>query len=73
MKFAKELERDLVPEWRLKYLDYKTGKKRLKAIGRALRNVDSTPRPRRRGTSILSSPFDSAPKYSYPNQDHARP
>jgi len=73
MKFAKELERDLVPEWRLKYLDYKTGKKRLKAIGRALRNVDSTPRPRRRGTSILSSPFDSAPKYSYPNRDHARP
>jgi SPX domain protein involved in polyphosphate accumulation len=23
MKFAKEIERDLVPEWRLKYLDYK--------------------------------------------------
>lgn len=23
MKFAKELERELVPEWRLKYLDYK--------------------------------------------------
>ncbi|CBY00175.1 hypothetical protein LEMA_P013050.1 [Plenodomus lingam JN3] len=82
MKFAKELERDLVPEWRLKYLDYKvrrllsspsvTGKKKVKAIGRALRNVDSTPRLRRRGTNILPSPFDIAPKYSYLNRDHAR-
>ncbi|KAH9882647.1 hypothetical protein J1614_000883 [Plenodomus biglobosus] len=72
MKFAKELERDLVPEWRLKYLDYKTGKKRLKAIGRALRNVEATPRIRRRGTNILPSPFDAAPKYSYLNRDHAR-
>ncbi|KAF2844942.1 SPX-domain-containing protein [Plenodomus tracheiphilus IPT5] len=72
MKFAKELERDLVPEWRMKYLDYKTGKKKLKAIGRALRNVDSTPRLRRRGTNVLPSPFDAAPKYSYLNRDHAR-
>ncbi|KAF1847805.1 SPX-domain-containing protein [Cucurbitaria berberidis CBS 394.84] len=72
MKFAKELERDLVPEWRLKYLDYKLGKKKLKAINRALRNVDQTPRLRRRGTNILPSPFDAAPKYSYLNREHAR-
>ncbi|KAL1799218.1 hypothetical protein ACET3X_003255 [Alternaria dauci] len=71
MKFAKELERDLVPEWRLKYLDYKVGKKKLKAIGRALRNVESTPRLRRRG-NVLPSPFDAAPKYTYLNRDHAR-
>ncbi|CAI9628569.1 unnamed protein product [Alternaria burnsii] len=72
MKFAKELERDLVPEWRLKYLDYKVGKKKLKAISRALRNVESTPRLRRRGTNVLPSPFDAAPKYTYLNRDHAR-
>ncbi|KNG51824.1 signal transduction protein [Stemphylium lycopersici] len=68
-----ELERDLVPEWRLKYLDYKVGKKKLKAIDRALRNVDSTPRLRRRGGSnILPSPFDAAPKYTYLNREHTR-
>ncbi|KAL6704502.1 Xenotropic and polytropic retrovirus receptor 1 [Coniothyrium glycines] len=72
MKFAKELERDLVPEWRLKYLDYKVGKKKLKAINRALRNVDTTPRLRRRGNSFLPSPYDVAPKYSYLNREHAR-
>lgn len=48
------------------------GKKKLKAIGRALRNVDSTPRLRRRGTNILPSPADIAPKYSYLNREHAR-
>ncbi|KAF3770918.1 hypothetical protein M406DRAFT_105558 [Cryphonectria parasitica EP155] len=43
MKFAKELERDLVPEWRVKYLDYKSGKKHIKAISRAISRADSTP------------------------------
>ncbi|GAB7347012.1 hypothetical protein MBLNU459_g3160t1 [Dothideomycetes sp. NU459] len=43
MKFAKELDSDLVPEWRVKYLDYKAGKKRLKAVARAIRNVERTP------------------------------
>ena len=71
MKFAKELERDLVPEWRLKYLDYKLGKKKLKAIDRALRHVESTPRLRRRGVaSVLPSPLDAAPKYTYLNREH---
>ncbi|CAA9962836.1 EXS domain-containing protein [Pyrenophora teres f. maculata] len=59
---AWELERDL------------GGKKKLKAISRALRNVEqSTPRPRRRGgNNALPSPFDAAPKYTYLNRDHAR-
>ncbi|KAJ4336537.1 Xenotropic and polytropic retrovirus receptor 1 [Ascochyta clinopodiicola] len=70
MKFAKELERDLVPEWRLKYLDYKLGKKKLKAIDRALRNVSQTPRLRRRGTNNLPGPTDVAPKYSFLNRDN---
>ncbi|KAM4056331.1 EXS family protein [Hirsutella rhossiliensis] len=42
MKFAKELERDAVPEWRIKYLNYKAGKKHIKAVSRALVR---TPRP----------------------------
>lgn len=68
MKFAQELERDLVPEWRVKYLGYKKGKEKLKAIARALRNVNQTPRSRRRGTTAAPSPFDTAPKYSFLNQ-----
>ncbi|SLM33528.1 SPX, N-terminal [Lasallia pustulata] len=73
MKFAKELEQDLVPEWRAKYLDYKTGKKKVKAVARALRNVNQTPKTpgRRRPANLFSaasfqlpiqnrSPFDSA-------------
>ncbi|KAJ5461427.1 uncharacterized protein N7458_002979 [Penicillium daleae] len=43
MKFAKELEKELVPEWRVMYLDYKTGKKKIKAITRALRTANRTP------------------------------
>lgn len=44
MKFAKELEDDLVPEWRAKYINYKQGKKKIKAISKALRNANRTPR-----------------------------
>ena len=40
MKFAKELEENLVAEWKEKYLDYKGGKKKLKAVSRAVRNAD---------------------------------
>lgn len=39
MKFAKELEETAIPEWRGSYFDYKTGKKRLKALAKALRGV----------------------------------
>ncbi|KAI9930049.1 Xenotropic and polytropic retrovirus receptor 1 [Aspergillus wentii] len=47
MKFAKELEEELVPEWRAKYLDYKAcdaGKKKLKAITRAIQKANKSPR-----------------------------
>ncbi|KAI1414338.1 EXS-domain-containing protein [Hypoxylon sp. FL1857] len=43
MKFAKELEQDLVPEWRVKYLNYKAGKKHIKAISRAINRAHGTP------------------------------
>ncbi|KAL8709740.1 MAG: hypothetical protein Q9220_005526 [cf. Caloplaca sp. 1 TL-2023] len=57
MKFGRELERDLVPEWRAKYLDYKVGKKRIKAIAKALRSLNQTPKtPGRKGpTNILAT------------------
>lgn len=38
MKFAKELDQELVPEWRAKYFDYKQAKKRIKRITNALRS-----------------------------------
>ncbi|KAE8446212.1 hypothetical protein EG329_012437 [Mollisiaceae sp. DMI_Dod_QoI] len=65
MKFAKELEQDLVPEWRIKYLDYKAGKKHVKAVARAFHRMNATPRtpalpnPLLRSTSIYgaTSPF----------------
>ncbi|KAF2276450.1 EXS-domain-containing protein [Westerdykella ornata] len=69
MKFAKELERELVPEWRLKYLDYRAGKKKLKAIQRALRAVNQTPRLRRRGVGAFgSSPDNATPQYDFLNR-----
>ncbi|KAJ5795153.1 SPX N-terminal [Penicillium paradoxum] len=39
----RELEQELVPEWRAKYLDYKTGKKKVKAITRALQKAQRSP------------------------------
>ncbi|KAK5993600.1 Protein SYG1-like protein [Cladobotryum mycophilum] len=44
MKFAKELEREAVPEWRIKYLNYKAGKKHVKAVVRAINRATATPR-----------------------------
>ncbi|KAI4594910.1 hypothetical protein KJ359_007433 [Pestalotiopsis sp. 9143b] len=48
MKFAKELEADLVPgeklsKWRIKYLNYKAGKKYVKAVSRAINKANATP------------------------------
>ncbi|KAK5111360.1 hypothetical protein LTR62_005200 [Meristemomyces frigidus] len=40
MKFAKELDDHAVPEWRGQYLDYKQAKKKLKAVTKAIRNVE---------------------------------
>ncbi|TQV98935.1 hypothetical protein V2A60_007368 [Cordyceps javanica] len=55
MKFAKELERDAVPEWRIKYLNYKAGKKYVKAVARAVNRANgTTPKLRSsRGTSLF--------------------
>ena len=59
-----------MPEWRAKYLDYKVGKKKIKAIQRALRNAQSsTPLTPRRRMHGLPTPRDVAPQYSYLNRD----
>ncbi|KAI1425845.1 EXS family-domain-containing protein [Xylaria sp. FL1777] len=52
MKFAKELDQDLVPEWRIKYLNYKAGKKYVKGVARAIHRANSSPR----GTSRRHDP-----------------
>ncbi|KAK2748949.1 hypothetical protein FQN57_007232 [Myotisia sp. PD_48] len=67
MKFAKELEEELVPEWRAKYLNYKVGKKKVKAIARALRHVDqATWAPGRRGGLAQTSLRD----HDFPNNNN---
>ncbi|KAI9748068.1 MAG: hypothetical protein M1815_003632 [Lichina confinis] len=79
MKFVKELEEGLVPEWRAKYFDYRTGKKKLKAVARALRGVSGTPRtlqPRSAlftetslfGDGEISSPYQTVPPHSFLNR-----
>ncbi|KAI3339816.1 EXS family-domain-containing protein [Ustulina deusta] len=66
MKFAKELEQDLVPEWRIKYLNYKAGKKYVKGVARAIHRASGTPRgigrrhdypPPHDAPSFFRSPF----------------
>ena len=42
MKFARELDDELVPEWRAKYLDYKQCKKKVKAVAAAAARYAST-------------------------------
>ncbi|KAL5614560.1 hypothetical protein BROUX41_004663 [Berkeleyomyces rouxiae] len=56
MKFAKELDQNLVPEWRVKYLDYRTGKKLVKGITRSLNRVNNTPATAR---SFQHSPWQA--------------
>ncbi|KAI9780507.1 MAG: hypothetical protein M1835_004467 [Candelina submexicana] len=85
MKFAKELEQELVPEWRAKYLDYRIGKKKLKAVGRALRNINQTPKtPGRRPADFFNSsplkitnfeqpPFSTASSGTFTSRRHGRP
>ncbi|KAM5374178.1 hypothetical protein ACJZ2D_006638 [Fusarium nematophilum] len=53
MKFAKELDREAVPEWRIKYLNYKAGKKHVKAVTRALARANGTPRGVGRAATFL--------------------
>ncbi|KAI1908682.1 Xenotropic and polytropic retrovirus receptor 1 [Ophidiomyces ophidiicola] len=69
MKFAKDLEQELVPEWRAKYLNYKQGKKKIKAITRALRAIDQAPRtPSRRAFGLSGS--DGTPQSTRPPFRH---
>ncbi|KAI0145098.1 EXS-domain-containing protein [Xylariaceae sp. FL1272] len=63
MKFAKELEQDLVPEWRVKYLNYKAGKKYVKGVARAINRANAgvgrktENLPRHEVPSFFYSPF----------------
>ncbi|RYP34323.1 hypothetical protein DL767_004317 [Monosporascus sp. MG133] len=64
MKFAKELEQELVPEWRIKYLNYKAGKKHVKAVSRAIHRINNSPHGTAKRSELLphrpsffSSPF----------------
>ncbi|KAG0369635.1 hypothetical protein BGZ54_009367 [Gamsiella multidivaricata] len=41
MKFAKVLQEEVVPEWRKAYINYKQGKKHLKAVKSALSKLDT--------------------------------
>ncbi|PSK36726.1 hypothetical protein B9Z65_1909 [Elsinoe australis] len=50
----REYQNEIIPEWRVKYLDYRTGKKKLKAVGRAFRNTNRTP-------ANFSGPSPSSP------------
>ncbi|KAI9706892.1 MAG: hypothetical protein M1820_004671 [Bogoriella megaspora] len=67
MKFAKELESELVPEWKVKYLNYKIGKKKLKAVARAIRNANRTPQtPQRTETDpVNGSHYDPISSYTF--------
>ncbi|KLJ10091.1 hypothetical protein EMPG_09903 [Blastomyces silverae] len=66
MKFAKELEEDLVPEWRAKYLHYKAGKKKVKAISRALRHAEQqSPFAHRRRLSQIFQ-HEDRPNFDFP-------
>lgn len=70
MKFALELDRDLVPEWRVKYVDYKAGKQHIKGISRAINRLNVTPRsahpyPIERNRSNTASSF--SPTHQHPS------
>ncbi|KAJ5176891.1 uncharacterized protein N7482_002768, partial [Penicillium canariense] len=59
-----ELEKELVPEWKAKYLDYKGGKKKIKLILRAIQRATRSPRTPR--TPFIQHP-DPAAKPPDPN------
>ena len=76
MKFAQSLEDHLVPEWRAQYLDYKTGKKRLKKLVKkpsVLDSIKSTPLLGGKSPNINKSFKKSSGRNSYPVQPKTRP
>ncbi|KAI1633897.1 EXS family-domain-containing protein [Biscogniauxia mediterranea] len=72
MKFAKELEHNHVPEWRIKYLNYKSGKSYIKAVSRAINRANATPHSisRRPDLPPLETSTTHGPG-SLSNQHHA--
>ncbi|KAK2593723.1 Xenotropic and polytropic retrovirus receptor 1 [Conoideocrella luteorostrata] len=72
MKFAKELERDAVPEWRIKYLNYKAGKKYVKAVSRAI-NRPTKGLSNRTPSFFRSSQYDRSSVIPYSTSGPAAP
>ncbi|KAK9474113.1 EXS family protein [Dipodascopsis tothii] len=60
MKFARYLSDNLVPEWRLQYLDYKGGKKRLKKVARAAASSETARSPGTTASILGSDPSSPA-------------
>ncbi|KAK9468303.1 EXS family-domain-containing protein [Lipomyces arxii] len=56
MKFARYLSDNLVPEWRVQYLDYKGGKKRLKKLAKASSSSNKSPSSLSRSSTVPDSP-----------------
>ncbi|KAK3373611.1 SPX domain-containing protein [Lasiosphaeria ovina] len=79
MKFAKELEQEAVPEWRVKYLNYKAGKKAIKAVSRAISRATTTPTLGRRTADPLpqhttpASLFTGGPRYTHARSANGSP
>lgn len=76
MKFAQSLEDHLVPEWRAQYLDYKTGKKKLKKLVKkpsVLDSIKSTPLLGGKSPNIGESLNKNNGGHSYPLQPKTRP
>lgn len=73
MKFAKELEDGLVPEWRPKYLKYKDGKKKIKAVSRALRDANRTPYTPARTDGAAEQPDDIPDTLPFTHYDFSKP
>ncbi|KAI1495619.1 EXS family-domain-containing protein [Biscogniauxia marginata] len=71
MKFAKELEHNLVPEWRIKYLNYKSGKSYVKAVSRAINRANSTPHTLSRRPELPPQETPTHGLSSLSNQHHA--
>ena len=61
----RELQEEAVSEWRAKYLNYKLGKKKVKAVSRALGKANKTPRTPR-STIFRRDPPAAHPSFSSP-------
>ena len=72
MKFAKQLDENAVPEWKAKYLDYKQGKKKLKAAAGALRKVEKSPLKTAQGSSPFGTSSRDAPVRSFLSRGGSR-